>query len=115
MSAGQGKEFWLGRVDKICQLIDVPKMASRSAGKIIGSHLKCKFSSFMAPGGKCIKLGVYGINHNMLRTYSLFKGFFGAENILLCVRNRSQRAYLIYLYISSPKNIFSLYTAANTY
>ena len=68
MSAGQGKECWLGRGDKICQLIDVPKMASRSAGKIIGSHLKCKFSSFMASGGTCIKLEVYSINHNMLRT-----------------------------------------------
>ena len=98
-------------LDKICQLINVPKMASRSAGKI----LKCKFSSFLAPGGKCIKLGVYGINHNKLRTYSLFKGFFGAETILIFIRNRSQRAYLKYLYISSAKNIFSLYTAANTY
>ena len=74
-----------------------------------------KFSSCMAPGGKCIKLGVYNINHSKLRTYSLFKGFFGAENILLRVRNRSQRAYLEYLNISSPKNIFSLYTATNTY
>ena len=44
------------------------KNGTRSAGKIIGSHLKCKFSSFMASGGTCIKLEVYSINHNMLRT-----------------------------------------------
>ena len=49
--AGQGKDCWLSRVDKIGQLIDVPRPTPRSAGKIIGRHIKDKFSSFWLQEG----------------------------------------------------------------
>ena len=41
------------------------------------------------------------MNHNKLRTYSRLKGFFGVEEYLVCVRNRSQRADLSRLRVSA--------------
>ena len=79
---GQGKDCWLGRVEEIGQLLDVPTPTPRSAGKIIGRHIKNKFSSFWLQEVNSVRQGSDGVNHNKLRTYSRFKGFFGVEEYL---------------------------------
>jgi hypothetical protein len=90
----QGKDCWLGRVQKMETLLKVPYVAPYSKGNKITSHIKGRFDRFWLEEIKSVKPGSDGINHNKLRTYSKFKSFFGLEPYLDLVRNRSQRADL---------------------
>ena len=94
----QGKDCWLGRVQKIEELLN---MSATRTGKSIGRHLKGRFDSFWLRQIREEKPGPDGLNHNKLRTYSKFKGFFGTEPYLSAVTNRNQRANLTRLRTSA--------------
>ena len=99
--AGQGKDCWLSRVQSIERLVKVPNNGSGLNSKTIGRHIRAKFTSFWLQQISAEKQGPDGLDHNKLRTYKQFKGFFGIEPFLGFVRNRSQRADLSRFRISA--------------
>jgi hypothetical protein len=97
---------WWGRVEKIKQTLGI-KYSPFSKIDVIGQNIKrqikSKFEAFWLSEINKIKLGADNKNHNKLRFYSTIKGCFKKEPYLDLVPNRSQRADLTRLRISSSR------------
>ena len=69
---------------------------------MISSGVENKFSAYWLAKKNEFKRREYDtLNHNKLRTYSVFKGSFTVEPYLELVRNRNQRAHLTRLRVGS--------------
>ena len=69
---------------------------------MISSSVENKFSSYwLAKINEFKRRECDNLNHNKLRTYSVFKGSFTVEPYLALVRNRNQRSYLTRLRVGS--------------
>ena len=100
----QGNDCWLSRVNRIESLLKIrkPHLYSKTSGKKISSDLQSKFSIYwLKKVNEFKKRQTDSINHNKLRTYSVFKGSFCIEPYLELVRNRNQRAFLTRLRVGS--------------
>ena len=99
----KGQDCWLTRVNKIEQLLKIPKISgpAKTRGKKLTNILKSKFERFWLDKINELKLGTDQIDHNKLRTYKTFKASFKREPYLDLVNNRNQRSYLTRLRVSS--------------
>ena len=97
---------WWGMVSHIKEKLGI-KYSKFSKLDVIGHNLKKqikgKFETFWLDEIRKEKLGVDNVNHNKLRYYSSIKGCFKKEPYLDLVPNRSQRADLTRLRISSSR------------
>ena len=100
----QGNDCWLLRVNRIESLLKIrkPNFYSKTSGKVISLALQSKFSIYWLKKVNEFKIRENdSINHNKLRTYSVFKGSFSTEPYLELIRNRNQRAFLTRLRVGS--------------
>ena len=97
---------WWGRVEKIKQNLGI-RYSQFSKLDLIGENIKkqvkSKYEKYWLCEIKKIKLGEDNLNHNKLRFYSNIKGCFKKEPYIDLVPNRSQRADLTRLRISSSR------------
>ena len=102
--AGQGKDCWLARVDKMERLLNLPVTRfSKTSGKKVTSFVKSCFDRCWLDQIKSSRIGADGQTHNKLSTYSSVKAFFGREPYIDLVRNRNQRSQLSRLRLSAHR------------
>ena len=97
-------ESWLTRVNKIENLLNIPKTLfyNKVSGKKLLVILKSKFDSiFLAKINEAKISSSDQVNHNKLRTYNSLKSSFTREPYIDLVRNRNQRCFLSRLRVSS--------------
>ena len=102
--AGQGKDCWLARVDKMERLLNLPVTRfSKTSGKKVTYFVKSCFDRCWLDQIKSSRIGADGQTHNKLSTYSSVKAFFGREPYIDLVRNRNQRSQLSRLRLSAHR------------
>ena len=97
---------WWGRTEKLKELLELNYSNYSNIDcidKKIKYYVKSKFESYWIKSINDIKLGPDGHNRNKLRFYSKIKGCFKKEPYIDLVPNRSQRADLTRLRISSSR------------
>ena len=102
--SNSGQDCWLTRVDKIEQLLNIPKNLkfTKTSGKNITARVKSKFDRFWLDKINEFKPNqTDNIDHNKLRVYRQFKSSFTMEPYIELVRNRNQRSSLTRLRISA--------------
>jgi hypothetical protein len=91
----RGEECWLGKVEAIRKLLEIPEPRTFSSANAVGNiakkTLESKFSIFYLKQINNVKIGVDGRNHNKLEFYSSIKGSFTPEPYTEIV-SRNQRA-----------------------
>ena len=100
----QNKDCWLTRVNKIKKSIGCPLasfLKPCGVGKLLKKNIQGKFDKFWLEAINETKLGPDLMDHNKLRLYKSFKGFFGIEPYISCVNNRNQRSNITRLRISA--------------
>ena len=92
-----GKDCWIGRVDKIFKLLDLPIFESHVSPNIVGN--KCKYqlenkyqTFYLSEINQTKLLNNDGQNHNKLRFYSSIKGCFKPEWYVTNIHNRNHRS-----------------------
>ena len=76
----QGKDCWLARVDKMSDLMNLPRtIYGKSSGRRLTHQIQGKFSRYWLDQVQADKPGPDGLGHNKLKTYSSFKFNFGTE------------------------------------
>ena len=92
---GRREDCWLGKVEAIRKLLDIPDAqiftTAKAVGNIAKKTLQSKFSLFYLKQINDVKLGSDGRNHNKLQFYSSLKGSFKPEPYVELV-SRNQRA-----------------------
>ena len=102
--ASEGVDCWLGRVNKINNIIKLPKIYyNKVSGHKILKCVRSKFDRYWLDQIKSVRVGPDGVEHNKLLTYSSFKSHFGTEPYITLVRNRSQRCHLTRLRVSAHR------------
>ena len=101
----QGGDCWLGKVEKMHSLLNIPKLPRyykpKSVGKIISKRVSSKFDSYYLGEINKVKLDNNNQDRNKLRFYKSLKGTFSREPYLDLVHNRNQRAWLTRLRVSA--------------
>ena len=99
---GQGVDCWLGRVERMSDLLNMPKIYySKSSGRRVTANLQSKFDRFWLDSITDAQIGSDGEQHNKLLCYSSFKCHFRTEPYVTLVRNRNQRCHLSRLRVSA--------------
>ena len=100
----QGKDCWLARVDKMSDLMNLPRtIYGKSSGRRLTHQIQGKFSRYWLDQVQADKPGPDGLGHNKLKTYSSFKSHFGTEPYIDLVMNRNQRCHLSRLRLSAHR------------
>ena len=97
---------WWGRVSHLKEKLGInySKFSKLDViGHTLKKQIKGKFETFWLDELRQLKLGEDNLSHNKLRYYSTIKGCFKKEPYLDLVPNRSQRADLTRLRISSSR------------
>ena len=98
------QDCWLTRVNKIENILKIPKnfSLSQTSGKNLTRIVKSKFDRYWLDKINEIKPDKHdNLDHNKLRVYKLFKSSFTTEPYIKLVRNRNQRSSLTRLRISA--------------
>ena len=103
--SSQGKDCWLGRIDKIINLLQLqpfkPHMSPNTVGNICKEQLESKFQIYYLSEINKFKSNGDGQNHNKLRFYSSVKGCFQPEWYIDNIHNRNSRSELCRVRISA--------------
>jgi hypothetical protein len=102
----EGKECWLGRVESIRELLDIPKPHLYTKPSAVGGAatniIQSKFDGYFLREINKVKLGSDGRDHNKLKLYASIKGCFKAEPYVELV-SRNQRAEISRVRISAHR------------
>ena len=102
--AMDGVDCWLGRVNKINNIMKLPKIYyNKVSGRKILKCVQSKFDRHWLDQIKSVRVGADGEEHNKLLTYASFKSHFGAEPYINLVKNRNQRCHLTRLRVSAHR------------